>query len=147
MACKDCKYKGQYFPHLDDYDLNSFDHKKEGNKWFNCDYPLPCFATPEAIMEHFGEGCKVYEKKLTKHKIMEARELLNEISAIDLENVNKPDAMDYATWEKRKLDLINRFKEGILTDFFEWINGYEDLEYTKKGIKFYVDEFCKTKVK
>ena len=63
MACKDCKYKGQYFPHLDDYHPEL--PKKGGdNKWFNCDYPLPCFALPEAIMEHYGEGCKVYIKKI-----------------------------------------------------------------------------------
>ncbi len=57
----------------------------------------------------------------------------------------------FEIWQKRKqriqLNLINQFKEEVLTDFFEWINVYEELKYTKKGVKFYVDEFCKTKDK
>ena len=63
MACKDCKYKGIYVPHLDNYDPDSFDGEKEGNKWYSCDYPLPWFAIPRGIMEHQGEDCKAYIKK------------------------------------------------------------------------------------
>lgn len=31
-----------------------------------------------------------------------------------------------------------------LIDFFEWLNNYEELGYTKKGIRFYVDEYLKS---
>ena len=48
---------------------------------------------------------------------------------------------------KYKINIINQFKKKMLTDFFEWINAYEGLGYTKKGITFYVNEFCKIKDK
>jgi hypothetical protein len=30
-----------------------------------------------------------------------------------------------------------------LVDFFRWLNEYEELKYTPKGIRFYVDEYLK----
>lgn len=30
-----------------------------------------------------------------------------------------------------------------LTKFFEWLNSIEELEYTKKGIEFYVELYLK----
>ena len=31
-----------------------------------------------------------------------------------------------------------------LIDFFNWLSKYEELKYTEKGIKFYVDEYLKS---
>ncbi len=31
-----------------------------------------------------------------------------------------------------------------LIDFLKWLNDYEELQYTEKGIKFYVDEYLKS---
>jgi hypothetical protein len=39
-------------------------------------------------------------------------------------------------------DIIQRSK--LLIDFFTWLNNYEELKYTEKGIKFYVDEYLKS---
>ena len=32
----------------------------------------------------------------------------------------------------------------LLIDFFKWINAFEELKYTEKGIEFYVDEYLKS---
>ena len=66
---------------------------------------------------------------------------------------------------KQMYDLLTEVKEGTKTqveagellylsfviqqreqliDFFNWINKYEELRYTEKGIKFYVDEYLKS---
>ncbi len=31
-----------------------------------------------------------------------------------------------------------------LIDFFKWLNTYEELKYTEKGISFYVEEYLKS---
>jgi len=31
-----------------------------------------------------------------------------------------------------------------LIDFFKWLNDYEELKYTEKGIEFYVNEYLKS---
>jgi hypothetical protein len=36
-------------------------------------------------------------------------------------------------------------KEELLKNFFIWINEYENLEYTKKGIDFYINEYLNKK--
>jgi uncharacterized membrane protein len=35
--------------------------------------------------------------------------------------------------------------EKLLRNFFIWLNEYENLEYTEKGIEFYVKEFISKK--
>ena len=62
MSCTDCKYKGMYLKR------RIFPEMGKGNKWYQCDYPLPSYATSKAIMNHWGAGCKVYVKQLTKQK-------------------------------------------------------------------------------
>lgn len=64
---------------------------------------------------------------------METKELLFKIDQIP--------ATHLTSRKENAIKLINQFKKEILTDFFKWINNFEELEYTKKGIKFYVDEF------
>jgi hypothetical protein len=32
----------------------------------------------------------------------------------------------------------------LLIDFFKWLNALEELQYTEKGIKFYVDMYLKS---
>ena len=32
----------------------------------------------------------------------------------------------------------------LLIDFFTWLNALEELQYTEKGIQFYVDEYLKS---
>ena len=59
MKCKECRYKGNYIPHLDNYDIDNKAKHKKGNKWYSCNYPLPFHADPKAIMEHWGENCRV----------------------------------------------------------------------------------------
>jgi len=34
-------------------------------------------------------------------------------------------------------------KRKQLDDFFKWLNNYEELGYTEKGILFYVDEYLR----
>jgi hypothetical protein len=54
MTCKDCKYLGVRFPHLDGH---------EGVKcWYHCKYPLPFCVTPVAIRLDIEHDCKVKEE-------------------------------------------------------------------------------------
>ena len=44
-----------------------------------------------------------------------------------------------------KLPLQNVSKRSeLLIAFFKWLNDYEELKYTEKGIRFYVDEYLKS---
>ena len=42
----------------------------------------------------------------------------------------------------RLFGVVGRSEQ--LIDFFKWLNDYEELKYTEKGIKFYVDEYLKS---
>ena len=55
------------------------------------------------------------------------------------------DKLDTSNPPNNKLvlfDVIQRSEQ--LIDFFKWLNDYEKLEYTEKGIRFYVDEYLKS---
>jgi hypothetical protein len=42
-----------------------------------------------------------------------------------------------------KTEVTEQEIEKIIIDFFEWLNDYEELGYTEKGINFYVDKYLK----
>lgn len=56
---------------------------------------------------------------------------------------------DYVEWLERKLvklltiPLVIQRSEQLI-DFFKWLNDYEELKYTEKGIEFYVNEYLKS---
>lgn len=59
---------------------------------------------------------------------------------------NKTAMLDFAEMYHHQAlrihDIVGRSEQ--LIDFFKWLNDYEKLKYTEKGIKFYVDEYLKS---
>lgn len=47
-------------------------------------------------------------------------------------------ALKYAT------EAVVMQRSEQLIDFFKWLNTYEELGYTEKGINFYVEEYLKS---
>jgi hypothetical protein len=45
--------------------------------------------------------------------------------------------------ENAKVEDAKDDYEGYI-DFFTWLNALEELQYTEKGIQFYVDEYLKS---
>lgn len=45
--------------------------------------------------------------------------------------------------EKLHIPVVIQRSEQLI-DFFKWLNNYEELKYTEKGIKFYVGEYLKS---
>jgi hypothetical protein len=51
----------------------------------------------------------------------------------------------YHNSEVKKLNIpVVMQRSEQLIDFFKWLNAYEKLEYTEKGISFYVEEYLKS---
>jgi len=48
-------------------------------------------------------------------------------------------------WAEGFFAGIKVSKEEPIRNFFKWINEYEDLKYTEKGIEFYVNEYLNKK--
>ena len=70
------------------------------------------------------------------------KELIDKLNYCFLNNGNARH-IDYDSAEK----ILDTFKKDVLTDFFKWLNAYEGLKYTKKGITFYGNEFFKINTK
>lgn len=76
------------------------------------------------------ELIKRVEAEINKTPTGELRNLL-----CDANIVLQHQALNIAAVSKQSEQLI---------DFFKWLNDYEELKYTEKGIKFYVDEYLKS---
>jgi hypothetical protein len=51
-----------------------------------------------------------------------------------------PKALDMIA---ERFDELKKPQEESLKNFFTWLNTYENLEYTEKGINFYVNDYIK----
>ena len=49
----------------------------------------------------------------------------------------------YAETKQLDIPVVMQRSEQLI-DFFKWLNTYEELEYTEKGISFYVNEYLKS---
>jgi len=76
---------------------------------------------------------KEKESKMKKHLIHNESEFIKPFSEQDFE---------------RKLSAKPALGERseLLIDFFKWLNSFEELQYTEKGIQFYVDTYLKSTV-
>jgi len=45
---------------------------------------------------------------------------------------------------RKQLSIHVVGRSELLIDFFKWLNTYEELQYTEKGIRFYVGEYLKS---
>jgi hypothetical protein len=98
------------------------------------------------IVYHFeGGGMGLYTQEYPDPKPMSAT----------MENIktyygnNYKEEISHLNFDELELVELEYFESGEigadiqLIDFFTWLNNYEELKYTEKGIKFYVDEYLK----
>ena len=55
MVCDECIYFGVEIEHLRGY--GGFD------RWHDCEYPLPYFATPAAVPKGLEIDCKIFKRR------------------------------------------------------------------------------------
>lgn len=76
------------------------------------------------------------------YSIQEVRDKFSEeISWMGEYRIHILDCVDDAPSNLHKPIIVRRKS---LIGFFKWLNSFEELQYTKKGIIFYVDEYLKS---